>query len=158
MPWVSSNISVQRWESKSISLRDSQQGTSRLRGFEASCRYPELSFLFRREGHFHKKHENRVPKMENAGKIMSDTSKYCQHEVVCIKITSKWCRIQHQSRPRKPPVAIIHIFASFFAVQPGGHVADKRGNDRTTKRYGRQTWSTQALFGSFRRRKSEICH
>ena len=83
---------------------------------------------------FTKNMKTEYRKMINAGKIMSDTSKYCQHEVVGIKMTSKWCRIQHQSRPRKPPVAIIHIFARFFEVQLGGHGADKRGKERTTER------------------------
>ena len=56
---------------------------------------------------------------------MSDTSKCHQHAVAYMKMSSKSCRIHDSSRPRKPPVAIIHVFARIFEVQLEGHGADK---------------------------------
>ena len=44
----------------------------------------------------------------------------------------------------------------FFEVQLGGHVADKRGKERTTERQDRKPSPTQALSEPFRRRKSDI--
>ena len=71
--------------------------------------------------------------VKNAVKIMSDTSKCHQHSVAYMKMSSEWCRIHGSTRPRKPPVAIIHIFAKIVEVQLGGHGAEKKGkgaNDR----------------------------
>ena len=65
---------------------------------------------------------------------MSDTSKCHQHSVAYMKkMSSKWCRIHGSSRPRKPPVAIIHIFVRIFEVQLGGHGAQRseRLSDKT---------------------------
>ena len=45
---------------------------------------------------------------------MLDASKYRQKGVGYIKMSSKLCRIHFQSRPRRPPVAIIHTFVAFF--------------------------------------------
>ena len=87
---------------------------------------------------------------------MSDTSKCDQHSVASMKMSSKWCRIHGSSRPRKPPVAIIHIFARIFEVQLGGHGRDKRGKERTTERWGWKSSPTWARFGWFRGAKSEI--
>ena len=72
--------------------------------------------------------------IKNGVKIMSDTSKCHQHTVAYMKMSSKWCRIHGSSRPRKPPVQIIHIFARIFEVQLGGHGAHKRATERTTAR------------------------
>ena len=69
--------------------------------------------------------------IKNAVKLMSDTSKCHQRSVAYMKMSSKWCRIHGSSRPRKPPVAIIHIFAMICEVQLGGHGADRRGKDWT---------------------------
>ena len=73
-------------------------------------------------------------KVKHGAKIMSDTSKYHQNGVGNIKMSSKSCRIHHWSRTRRPPVAIIHIFATFFEVQLGRHGGDKSGKERTTER------------------------
>ena len=104
----------------------------------ALCLYLELWFLLRQEAHFQKNHANKqkkwCPNVENAIKTMSDTSKCDQHSVAYMKMSSKRCRIHGSSRPRKPPVAIIHIFARIFEVQLGGHGGDKRGKGRTTER------------------------
>ena len=72
-------------------------------------------------------------KVKHGAKIMSDTSKYNQNGVGNIKMSSKSCRIHYWSRPRKPPVAITHIFATFFEVQLGRHGRDKWGKERTTE-------------------------
>ena len=85
---------------------------------------------------------------------MSDTSKCHQHNVAYMKMSSKWCRIHGSSRPRKPPVAEMHIFATFFEVQLGGHGADKRGKDWTAERWGWTTWPKQGQIGPLRRRKN----
>ena len=77
------------------------------------------------------------PNIKNAIKIMSDTSKCHQHNVAYMKMSSKWCRIHGSSRPRKPPVAIIHVFARIFDFHLGGQGGDKRGKGRTTER---QDW------------------
>ena len=71
--------------------------------------------------------------VKNVVKIMSDTSKCHQHSVAYMKMSSKWCRIHGSSRPRKPPVAIIHIFVRIFEVQLGGHGAQRseRLSDKT---------------------------
>ena len=73
-------------------------------------------------------------KVKNGTQIMSETSKYYQNGVGYTEMSSKECWIHHSSRPRKPPVAEMHIFAMFFEVQLGGHGADKRGKGRTTER------------------------
>ena len=73
-------------------------------------------------------------KGKNGARIMSDISKYQQHGVGYMKMASNLCRIYHDSRPRRPPVAIIHVFATFFEVQLGRHGGDKRGKERTTER------------------------
>ena len=55
------------------------------------------------------------PAWEHGGweKVL-DASKYRQKGVGYIKMSSKLCRIHFQSRPRRPPVAIIHTFVAFF--------------------------------------------
>ena len=58
-----------------------------------------------------------------------------------------------KSRPRKPPVAIIYLFAMVFEVELGGHGADQRGSDRKTERWDRSTSPKEVLFGWFRRRE-----
>ena len=72
--------------------------------------------------------------VKDAVKIMSDTSKCHQHSVAYMKMSSKWCRIHGSSRPRKPPVQIIHVFARIVEVQLGGHGGDKRVKERTAER------------------------
>ena len=73
-------------------------------------------------------------KLKNGTQVVSGTSTYYQNEVGYTEMSSKECWIHHSSRPRKPPVAEMHIFAMFFEVQLGGHGADKRGKGRTTER------------------------
>ncbi len=73
-------------------------------------------------------------KVKNGTKIMPDTLKYHSNGVGYMKMASNLCRIYHESRPRRPPVAIIHIFATLFEVQLGRHGGDKRGKERTTER------------------------
>ena len=73
-------------------------------------------------------------KLKNGIQIVSGTSKYYQNGVGYTEMSSKECWIHHSSRPRKPPVAEMHIFATFFEVQLGRHGADKRGKERTTGR------------------------
>ena len=68
-------------------------------------------------------------KVKNGTQIMLETSKYHQNGVGYPEMSSKECWIHHSSRPRKPPVAEMHIFATFFEVQLEGHGADKRGKD-----------------------------
>ena len=87
---------------------------------------------------------------------MSDTSRCHQHTVAYVKMLSKWCRIRGSSRPRRPPVAIIYIFETLFEVQLGRHGGDKRGKERTTERWGWNTWSKWARFGLSRGSKSVI--
>ena len=53
-------------------------------------------------------------KIENAFKEVLVASKYRQKGVGYVKMSSKLCRIHFQSRPRRPPVAIIHTFVAFF--------------------------------------------
>ena len=90
------------------------------------------------------KHNKCCQNVKNAVKIMSDTSNFHQHSVAYMKMSSKWCRIHGSSRPRKPPVAEMHIFATFFEVQLEGHGADKRGKDWTAERWGWKSWPKQA--------------
>ncbi len=83
---------------------------------------------------------------ENLVKVASDTSKCHQNDVGYTSIVVL----------RMPPVAIMHVFATFFEVQLGGHGADKSGKERTTGRSGRKPSPKQALSEAFRRRKSEM--
>ena len=138
---------------KLISLRDSRRGnwrldqleTSRLRGFEASrLRGFEASRL--RGLDFH----------QNCVKMVHDTLRCLQNGIRYVKMSSRSHRICPQSRPRKPPVAIMHIFATFFEVQLGGHGANKRGKERTAGRSDRKPSPKQALSEAFRRRKRDI--
>ena len=56
--------------------------------------------------------------------MTSDTSKFWHDVVACL-----------QSHPRKPRVAIIHIFATFFEVKLGGHGRIKgEGNEQQSDR------------------------
>ena len=73
-------------------------------------------------------------KLKNGTQVVSGTSKYYQNGVGYTEMSSKECWIHHSSRPRKPPVAIIHIFATFFEVQLGRHGGDRRGKERTAER------------------------
>ena len=73
-------------------------------------------------------------KVKNGAQIMSETWKYHRNGVGYTEMSSKECWIHHLSRPRKAPVAEMHIFATFFEVQLGRHGADKRGKERTTER------------------------
>ena len=83
--------------------------------------------------HFQKNRES-GRKMKIGAKIMLDISKHRRNGVGYIKISLKLCRIHFYSRSKKPPVAIIHIFAWFFEVQIGRHGGDKRGKERTAER------------------------
>ena len=53
-----------------------------------------MCFLLKRGTHLHKNHQHISPKNKTC----------CQNDVGYIK-TSRWCRIHHCSRPKKPPVA-----------------------------------------------------
>ena len=74
-------------------------------------------------------------KLKNGTQVVSGTSKYYQNGVGYTEMSSKECWIHHSSRPRKPPVAEMHIFAMFFEVQLGRHGADKeeRGERQSDK-------------------------
>ena len=99
----------------------------------ALCLYSELCFLCGRGWQFQKIHE----------KKRSESEKWDPNHAGDVKISPKWgrihgdvikgCWIHHSSRPRKPPVAKIHIFATFFEVQLGRHGGDKRGKGRATE-------------------------
>ena len=52
---------------------------------------------------------------------------FIQHGVGYTKISSELCGIHPYGRSGTAPLAIIHIFAVFFEVEPGGHRADTRG-------------------------------
>ena len=49
----------------------------------------------------------------------------------------------------------MHIFATYFEVQLGGHGANKKGKERTTGRSDRKPSPKVALSEPFRRRKSD---
>ena len=66
---------------------------------------------------------------QHVPKNMWDRSQYRQKGVGYIKMSSKLCRINLQSRSRRQPVAIIHIFARFFEVQPRWHGGDRKGKE-----------------------------
>ena len=66
---------------------------------------------------------------QNCVKMVHDTLRCLQNGIGYVKMSSRSHRICPQSRPRKPPVAEMHIFATFFEVQLGGHGADKGGKD-----------------------------
>ena len=96
--------------------------------------YSELSFLLQRGAHFHTNREKSGRMVKNGAKIMSDTSLLHQAGVGYIKMSWKLSWMHHWSRPKKPPVEIIHRFARVFEVQLGRHGADKRRKERTTER------------------------
>ena len=77
----------------------------------ALCLYSELCFLCGRGRHFQKKYEKSCREVKNGAQSMSDTSKYHQHGLGYMEMSSKSCWICHQSRHRRSPVTIIRIFA-----------------------------------------------
>ena len=97
-------------------------------------RYAELWLLLERGAHFQKNNDKGGRKAKNGARIMFHISKYRLNGVGDIKISLKLCGIHFKTRSKKPPVAIIHIFARFFEVQLGRHGGDKRRKERTTER------------------------